>query len=372
MESKSTRSRKLKIAAQFCCAIVGVVFIVSGFTKAVDPWGTAIKINEYLSIYGIEWLSPIAMVVAIWLCGAEMMMGCMLLFKVRIRLISIFALVSMSFFIVLTLLSATLFPVEDCGCFGDAIKLTPWQTFFKNLVLLPMIVTIWYRYRPDKIFIFKLKELILAILFFTISMGVGTYSYFYLPIIDFLPYKIGVNLREAIAQGGSNEDVNTDVTLVYRNLKSGELKEFSIDDTEWYDDSVWEWVETRTEAGDGLMKPLLSEFSLRTVDGIDATADVLSHEGRVYIICVTDPDDISKKCEHKLNRLIDEAYHRGDYPLVITPKKLVGRDISLGTGANVDAFNIDASTMTTVLRASVGVIELEDGVIVNKKTCWEL
>ncbi len=95
-------------------------FIVSGFVKVVDPWGTAIKINEYLSIYSLEWLQPASMVFSIWLCGAELMMGCMLLFKVRIRLISIFAVVSMFFFTVLTFLSATVIPVEDCGCFGEA------------------------------------------------------------------------------------------------------------------------------------------------------------------------------------------------------------------------------------------------------------
>ena len=95
----------------------------------IDPWGTALKVNEYLSIYGLDYLQPGAMVFSIWLCGAELMMGCMLLFKVRIRLISIFAVLSMVFFTLLTLLSATLIPVEDCGCFGEALKLTPWETF---------------------------------------------------------------------------------------------------------------------------------------------------------------------------------------------------------------------------------------------------
>lgn len=114
-----------------------------GFVKTVDPWGTAIKIQEYLSIYGLESLSGLRFGFSIWLCGAELMMGLMLLFKVRIRLISIFALASMIFFTVLTFLSATWLPVEDCGCFGDAVKLTPWETFAKNLVLLPLSVVVW-------------------------------------------------------------------------------------------------------------------------------------------------------------------------------------------------------------------------------------
>ena len=132
------KTRTFKIAANVCRLILACTFIVSGFTKVIDPWGTALKVNEYLSIYGLDYLQPGAMVFSIWLCGAELMMGCMLLFKVRIRLISIFAVLSMVFFTLLTLLSATLIPVEDCGCFGEALKLTPWETFVKNVVLLPM------------------------------------------------------------------------------------------------------------------------------------------------------------------------------------------------------------------------------------------
>lgn len=119
------KSRAFKLLANVCRLILACTFIVSGFSKVIDPWGTAMKVNEYLSIYGMESLQGASMAFSIWLCGAEMMMGCMLLFKVRIRLISIFAVLSMLFFTALTLLSATVIPVEDCGCFGEALKLTP-------------------------------------------------------------------------------------------------------------------------------------------------------------------------------------------------------------------------------------------------------
>ena len=99
--------RKLKIASHVCRTLVGLTFIFSGFVKAVDPWGTALRVNEYLSIYGIEQFLPYSMIFSVWLCGAELMMGLMLMCRVRTRLISIFALVSMTFFTVLTFLSAT-------------------------------------------------------------------------------------------------------------------------------------------------------------------------------------------------------------------------------------------------------------------------
>ncbi|MBQ2394863.1 MAG: DoxX protein, partial [Alistipes sp.] len=90
-----TRKRAFRNLAHICRFILAATFIVSGFVKSVDPWGTALKVNEYLSIYGLEWLSPISMAFSIWMCGAELMMGLMLTFKVRIRLVSIFAVLSM-------------------------------------------------------------------------------------------------------------------------------------------------------------------------------------------------------------------------------------------------------------------------------------
>ena len=158
----SQRARSLITGV--CRLVLAVVFIVSGFTKVIDPWGTSIKINEYLTIYGFDYLIPASMVFSIWLCGAEMMMGCMLLCKVRIRLVSIFALASMLFFTILTFLSATFIPVEDCGCFGEAIKLSPWETFFKNLALLPMAAVVWAYYRNDKILAFHNAILLIELL----------------------------------------------------------------------------------------------------------------------------------------------------------------------------------------------------------------
>jgi len=187
--------RLLKWTATVCRIVMGITFVFSGLSKVIDPWGTALKVDEYLAIYGFEELSRLAMAFSIWLCGAELMMGCMLLCKVRIRLVSIFALASMSFFTLLSLLSATVLPVEDCGCFGDALKLSPWETFLKNLLLLPMAFVVWYRYRPDKIFAFKPAEVLLTLIFFSGSMGLGIYCSRHLPFIDFLPYKIGVDLR---------------------------------------------------------------------------------------------------------------------------------------------------------------------------------
>ncbi len=362
--------RAFKIVAHACRIVLAATFILSGFTKVIDPWGTALKVDEYLTIYGLETLMSASMLFSIWLCGAELMMVCMLLFKVRIRLISIFALISMFFFTVLTFLSATVLPVEDCGCFGEALKLSPWQTFFKNLVLLPLAVVVWWRYRPDRIFAFKPLEIVLTVLFFLFSMGLGYYCYIHLPLIDFLPYKVGVNIREAMQEPAETVG-KTETVLIYRDRETGRERSFSLDETEWQDTLRWEWVDTRMLTDAPTIRPLVSEFALRD-NGSDATDDVLAVRGRLYMLCVTSFDRLPERCIRRMAALVARAAEEGAQVVCLTPYPLDGETwYDFGTG-EVHCYNIDASTMRTMLRARNGVVVLDDGTITAKMNCRDI
>ena len=362
--------RAFKIVAHACRIVLAATFILSGFTKVIDPWGTALKVDEYLTIYGLETLMSASMLFSIWLCGAELMMGCMLLFKVRIRLISIFALISMFFFTVLTFLSATVLPVEDCGCFGEALKLSPWQTFFKNLILLPLAVVVWWRYRPDRIFAFKPLEIVLTVLFFLFSMGLGYYCYIHLPLIDFLPYKVCVNIREAMQEPAETFG-KTETVLIYRDRETGRERSFSLDETEWQDTLRWEWVDTRMLTDAPTIRPLVSEFALRD-NGSDATDDVLAVRGRLYMLCVTSFDRLPERCIRRMAALVARAAEEGAQVVCLTPYPLDGETwYDFGTG-EVHCYNIDASTMRTMLRARNGVVVLDDGTITAKMNCRDI
>lgn len=363
-------SRIFKFAAHVCRLVLACTFILSGFTKVIDPWGTSLKVNEYLSIYGLEYLQGASMAFSIWLCGAELMMGCMLLFKVRIRLISIFALLSMTFFTILTLLSATLIPVEDCGCFGEAVKLTPWQTFFKNLFLLPLAVVVWWRYRPDKVFAFNAVEIALTCSFFVISMYLGYYCYRHLPLIDFLPYKVGVNIREAM-QAAEPESADAEPILVCRSRRTGCLQEFSLDDTRWQDAEEWEWVDTRLSGEVPAVRLMIGEFALRDADG-DATDEVLSTPGRLYMLCVTRFDRLSRRCESRMEQLAETAAAQGAKVVCLTPDPLHGERWHDFGRQRVRCYNIDASTMKTMLRARNGLVVLDDGTVSAKMNCRDI
>ena len=370
--TKLTKRRAFRNLAHVCRYILALTFIVSGFVKSVDPWGTALKVNEYLSIYGLEWLSSVAMIFSIWMCGAELMMGLMLSFKVRIRLVSIFAVLSMTFFVVLTFLSATWIPVEDCGCFGEAMKLSPWATFFKNLALWPLAVVVWWRYRPDKIFIFKRLEVFLMVLFFTMSMGLGTYSYLHLPLIDLLPYKEGVNIAEAQQRARSRHS-GDDVVLVYRNRRTGRLREFALNDKAWHNDKRWEWVETRVdETPDSHVEPMILEFHISEAQ-VDKTDSLLALPGRTYMLCAADLSRMSRSCEARMAALVERAEQSGDNVICLTPEYFETTHYhSFADGLPVRCYNIDAKTMKTMLRANYGLVELRDGTIASKRNCRDI
>ena len=347
--------RWYRYLSHFCRIIFAITFIVSGFYKAIDPWGTILAMRNYLVAYDITAPDWLVTTLSIWLSGAELMMGCMLLFKVRIRMVSIFSVLSMIFFTVLTFLSATVIPVEDCGCFGELVKLTPWQSFAKNAVLLPMALCFWYRYRPDRAFAFTKFEFFLMCFFFAFAMSMGIYHYRHLPLIDMLPYRVGVNISEEMDKARA-EQTTEDVVLVYRNRRTGRLREFALDDKAWHNDSRWEWVETRVESDNHSVEPMILEFYISNHEG-DKSSEILSHTEKLYMLFMKNSayDDAVRERFEAVERYVES---NGGKVIYITPETIAD--------TSVDIYNMDSKTMKTILRADYGLVTLENGVVTEK------
>ncbi len=372
MTERTQHAKALKVISHIARLIVGVTFVVSGFLKAVDPWGTMIKVSEYLTIYRMDWFEPLTAPFSIWLSSAELMMGLMLTFKVRIRMVSTFALISMILFTIISFLSATVLPVDSCGCFGEAIRLKPWATFAKNMVLLPLIFTVWYRYKADKMFAFNKLEIFLALTLFTSTITLGTYCFYHLPLIDFRPYKIGVNMPDAIAKARLASAPKSKTTLIYKNIKTGKIREFSLNDKRWHDETKWEWVDTVTEVEDDIdYKNLIAEFSLFDHNGTECTDAILAQEGGVVMLCVTSRADLKPRTLARLEPYITRMESSGYQIFVLSPEIIEGGVIKIGSH-EVQGYNVDSSTMKTMIRARVGVIVLQDGVIVDKSSWRDL
>jgi uncharacterized membrane protein YphA (DoxX/SURF4 family) len=322
--------KKLNIVAAVCRVVLGLTFVFSGFVKSVDPWGMALKIGEYLNVYGAGAVGDgVRIALAVLACAAELTLGLMLVFRVKMRLTSIAALVVMLFFLVLTFLSATVLPVEDCGCFGDALHLSPWASFGKNVVLTALAVVVWWsaRRRGEKILPVTLREWISTAAFGCLSVGLGLFCYLHLPLIDFLPFREGVNLYEA-KYGEDPSGTEGDIAL--------------------------------------------REFVLFNSAG-DATEEILSNPGRTYVLFAATREDMTTACALRFEKLVERASGEGSRVVVATSSPLPeGEKMLFGASAPVDAYNLDSGTMITALRARTGVVVIENGVIIDKKNCRDI
>lgn len=349
--------------------LLGLTFVFSGFVKTIDPWGTVLKIGEYLGVWGLGsgGSDALKLALAILACAAELTLGLMLVFGVKTRLTSLAAIVVMAFFLVVTFLSATVLPVGDCGCFGDAVKLSPWGSFAKNVVLMALAVFVWWdaclrRDMPDKgsgrcadmgraprIFPILPREWGLTALFGGLSAGLALFCWAHLPLVDFLPFREGVDLRGALygEQAGNEDDI------------------------------------------------VLREFAIFGTEG-DITETVLNDPGRVSILFAADLDDISPACEKRfaeavLNAAAVEAIDAlaaADYAISIedavagadSPRVILvtsspvedGRTVTFGAAPPVPVYNMGSSTMIAMLRARTGMVVISDGVIVDKKNCRDI
>ena len=212
-----------KIALNFARIFVGVLFIFSGLIKANDPLGFGYKLQEYFEVFHLPFLSGIATGIAILLCVMEIVLGALLLFGFWAKKVTAGLLVVIIFFTFLTFVSAFFKVVTSCGCFGDAIPLTPWQSFSKDLVLLVLII-----------YLFLYKDLIRPItnnrswqsaslaIVLCASLLFSQYTYSRLPILDFLPYKVGASIPElmAIPPGAQPDEF-----LIMYNLSNKKTKE---------------------------------------------------------------------------------------------------------------------------------------------------
>lgn len=360
------KQKTKNIIADVCRVVLGLTFVFSGFTKTVDPWGTALKITEYLNVYGFATLGGYRIGMAVVFCAAELLLGLMLTFKVKTRLTSVAAMLMMTFFLILTFLSATVLPVDDCGCFGEAVRLSPWGSFGKNVVLWALALVVWLNARRTmKIFPITVREWVVTAVFACLSVGLGIGCYRHLPLIDFLPYKKGVNLYEGI-YGDSGEQ--SDVKLIYRDRTDGTYREFAVDDPTWHDAERWEFVR-QAEVDTSEPDMILREFTIFNSDG-DATEEIVGYGGRVYMISALKLDDIKPRCAERLARVVERAAEQNALVVCLTSSPISeGEEITFGTAAPVPVYNVDATTMIAMLRARVGLVVLDKGVIADKRNC---
>lgn len=362
--------------------LLGLLFITSGWVKAIDPVGVSYKIAEYGASFGMEWMTNIALPVAIFLCALELFIGLMLFFKLWQRAISYFTLLFMLFFTIITLYLVIVpdVDVKECGCFGEAFILTNTETFIKNIVFL--LFSFFYarknfiasknsgnKYYYDTGFMSvrkkrQLKLLRFAVYFyiFSFSLIIPLYSAIYLPPYTYLPYDIGTDLRN-LDHVQEDESVTK---LIYENIATGEKRKFDVEESEWQDDTKWKYVNTETTGGTST--PVVSGLTLYDSEKKCATADIIEKDGYTFLVIAQNIKDVDYQDIKKLENLYKLNNAEKIHLAVITASPINSANIILNNYGwnNVDIYNGDLVELKSILREKKGVILFDNGVISGK------
>lgn len=350
----------MKVIRLICRIVTGLVFIFSGIVKAVDPLGSAYKFHDYFQAFHLDFMIPFAIPLAILLCTAEFISGFSVLSGYRQKTGILGVLILMLIFTPLTFTLAITNPVSDCGCFGDAIHLTNWQTFWKNIVLLTFAIILFTGRKNAVRITDPVKEWSVVsgviVLFITFSL----LNLKYLPLIDFLPYKTGNNIPElmVIPPGKAADEYET--TFIYE--KDGRKKEFTLDNYP-ADDSTWKFVDQRSILLKKGSEPPVHDFIITTREGEDITGTLMNNNGLTLLM-------ISKKLEEARPDQLEKGFWLGTYCLtknidfyIITAS---GTKTLAGFNNGLQFCIADETTLKTMIRANPGYILLRGGTVVGK------
>ena len=348
-----------------CRFVLAVVFIFSGFVKAIDPLGTQYKIQDYFDAFGWAGVFPdyIPFLASVLLGMLEFCLGVYLFFGIR-RIIAPRAVVAvMAVMTPLTFWLALDNPVSDCGCFGDAVVLTNWETFGKNVVLLVMsLVVLKWRKRIFPLATTRFDWLI-ALYGFLYILCVTIYCYRHLPVFDFRPYHVGADIRQGMEIPEGKEPTELETRFVLQ--KDGVEKEFTLDN---YPDSTWTFVDSRMVVKKQGYEPLIHDFSMiRYEDGEDITEQVLADEGYTFLLVAHQLGLTNESRIDLINELYDYCLEYGYAFYCLTSSS--DEDIfkwQEDTGAEYPFCLMDNTTLRTMVRSNPGLILLKKGEVVWK------
>ncbi len=360
----------LNLLLSFCCRrscskpaltvsriLVGALFVFSSLMKGVDPLGTKYKILDYLAAYNLQWFNDIALILAVVLILAEFIVGICLLTKIFPRLAILGAAILMLFFTITTLFDALYNVVPDCGCFGTAIKMSNWQTFYKNLVIDVPLLLLILNNRQLKNRLTWRGQFLIGFLYATVFLCFEIYNYRHLPVLDFMNWKVGKQMRQ-------EPQSEQRIYLTYRNKASGATQEFLSPNYPWSDSvwmSQWEFVDQRTEGGADMLG-----FSAQDEYGNDVTEMLLETE-HLFVFTSHDMSKIMVDEWNKIAAITAAADRNGYYVVWVTAT--APNDVARLRHEHPYLYEVyygDALEIKTIVRFNPGLILLDKGLVIDK------
>ncbi|MFA7444372.1 MAG: BT_3928 family protein [Flavobacteriaceae bacterium] len=355
----------LKLLTSFSRLFTGILFIISGLIKLNDPVGFSFKLEEYFSepVLNLPFLEPLALSIAVFVVIFEVVLGVMLLLGYKKKFTLWALLLMIVFFTFLTFYSAYFNKVTDCGCFGDAIKLTPWQSFGKDVILLVLIVIL-----------FKGKKYITPVFRPAVRNGtvaislilcgfLGYWVLNHLPVIDFRAYKTGTNIQQAMSIPEDAPKGEYEITFIYN--VNGQEQEFDMSELGNLPEGA-EYVDRKEKLIKEGFVPKIQGFSISDNDGNEVTNEILEEEKMIWIVSY----DLEIACSNGLEKLPDlqqQANQKG-YTIVglTATSSEKSEEIAEKYGLNFPFFTSDKVALKTVERANPSIVVLRKGTIVQK------
>ena len=357
----------MRLVKNLCRIIVGIVFIYSGFVKGIDPLGSDYKFTDYFNAFGMGWMNATTLFFSFALSLVEFLIGIALLFNLWVSRMAWGSLLFMAFFTPLTLVLALTNPVSDCGCFGDAMILTNWQTFWKNIILLLLAIMI-FMYRKE----YKSSLPLVGQFSFLALAGAGmlclsVYCYRHLPVLDFRPYAVGKNITEGMRLPEGAEPDQYEVTLKYKNKQTGEVQSFTEENYPWQDTLNWEYESSSERlVKKGYITPIHDLVIEHPTLG-NITEEILEDDNHTILAVAYNLTQSDVQYQPAINRLAEYAQEKGIRFYGLTSSS--ERDIETYKKryhVPYEFCTADEIQLKTMIRSNPGVIILREGTILDK------
>ena len=352
------------ILTQIARLLVSVTFIFSGFVKLVDPLGSAYKFEEYFGadVLNLEFLSPYALQFSIVLILAEIMLGVMLLvgFKPKLTVWSLFFISLL--FLFLTWYSAYYDKVTDCGCFGDAITLTPWETFYKNIILIGLVMFLIKNVFDIQPILSESFVRIVSLISLVSFVFITFYVLKHLPIIDFRAYAVGKNIPEGmVVPEGAAKPVFED-TWTYH--VDGEDREYTTEEKPWNIEGAT-FVDRKTKTIEEGFVPPIHDFTMER-KGEDIT-EILMEKDRLMLVVAYDLNKAKENGLDKIKEVSDAALQNG-YTVYFFSASTEEDYIEIKDkyAFDFELLFCDETTLKTIVRSNPGIVTLQKGTITGK------
>lgn len=355
----------MKYVIGFSRVFVSVLFIISGLIKLNDPIGFSFKLQDYFApeVLNLDFLNPYALLIALFVVIYEVLLGIMLFLGYAKKFTLWSLLLMIVFFTFLTFYSAYFNKVTDCGCFGDALKLTPWQSFYKDVVLLAFIILLWWGQKHITPFFTANSRSIFVIASFLGCLAMAYYVLMHLPIIDFRPYKIGANIEDGMSV--PEDALPPIIEYNWEYNINGKTK--IITNTSGIDPKPegGKRIGVETSFIRPPYEPPIHDFTIER-DGEDFTSTFLAEDKMIFVIAYN-LDNTEIEGYQEIRNLTNKAQNKGYKVIGLSASSTSETEqLAAAQKLNFQFYFCDMTTLKTIIRSNPGVLVLQKGTITQK------